>query len=66
MSVLVGGVNCASTMLALAFIERLGRKKMLIIGFFVMTLFDVLTGIAARYDSSTFEKVAILLFIATF
>lgn len=53
-------------MLALAFIERLGRKKMLIIGFFVMTLFDVLTGIAARYDSSTFEKVAILLFIATF
>lgn len=65
-SVLVGSVNCGSTLLALAFVEKLGRKKMLVIGFFIMTVFDVLTGIFVYLDNNTLEKVMILLFIVAF
>ena len=63
---LVGSVNCGSTLLALAFVDLLGRKLMLVVGFFVMTAFDVLTGVFVLLDNNSLEKVMILLFIVAF
>lgn len=42
---LVGGVNFGSTLLSLAFVEKMGRKLILIIGFILMAIFDVMTGV---------------------
>lgn len=39
---------------------------MLVVGFFIMTGFDVLTGIFVYLDNNSLEKVMILLFIAAF
>ena len=59
-------MNCGSTLLALAFIEKLGRKMIMIIGFFAMAVFEVMTGIFDSKGMNTPEKVSILLFIAAF
>ena len=65
-AVLVGCVNYGGTLLALVFIEKLGRKPMMIIGFFAMAVFQLLTGIFDVKGMETLEKVSILLFIAAF
>lgn len=59
-------MNCGSTLLALGFIEKLGRKMIMIIGFFAMAVFEVMTGIFDSKGMNTPEKVSILLFIAAF
>lgn len=63
---LVGSVNYGSTLLALIFVEKLGRKLIMIIGFFAMAIFELLTGIFDSKGMETPEKVSILLFIAAF
>lgn len=45
MAVLVGSVNFGATIIALLFVERLGRRVMLVVGFGVMCVCEVLTGI---------------------
>ena len=50
---LVGSVNFVSTLLALGFVEKLGRKLMIVIGFFLMMIFDVLTGVFQYEDMDT-------------
>ncbi len=44
-AVLVGGVNFGSTLVALLFVERLGRRTMLLVGFALMCICEVLTGV---------------------
>ena len=39
---------------------------MLVVGFFIMTAFDVLTGVFVYLDNNSLEKVMILLFIVAF
>lgn len=41
---MLGAVNFAVAVIAIPFIERLGRKMMLIIGFFLMSFSDCLVG----------------------
>lgn len=66
MAVLVGGVNFGATLLALFFVERLGRRKMLVIGFGAMCVFELLTGIFETMEMDVPEKVALLAFIAAY
>ena len=51
---LVGGVNFGSTVVALLFVEKLGRRTMLLIGFALMCVFQLLTGIfeAQKMDTA--------------
>lgn len=45
----VGGVNVAATFIAIAFIDRLGRRKLLLAGLFGMTLSLVVVGAAFEF-----------------
>ena len=45
-AVLIGATNFVSAAVALPFVDRLGRKTMLVIGFFVMSASITLVGIS--------------------
>ena len=45
-AVLIGATNFVSAAVALPFVDRLGRKTMLVIGFFVMSASIILVGIS--------------------
>jgi SP family galactose:H+ symporter-like MFS transporter len=45
----VGAVNVIATLIALAFIDRLGRRKLLLVGLLGMTVSMVVIGIAFRF-----------------
>lgn len=65
-AVLVGGVNFGSTIIALLFVEKLGRRIMLVSGMGAMCVGHVLTGLFESLEMGTLEKVALLAFIAAY
>jgi SP family galactose:H+ symporter-like MFS transporter len=75
----VGGVNVAATFIAIAFIDRLGRRKLLLAGLFGMavslavvgTAFEFMPGVGAPHSAATSAAgivtlVALVVFIACF
>ena len=63
---LIAAVNCLTAMASIPFVERLGRKRMLIIGFILMGFSDTLVGIFQQTGSEVPAKAMILLFITAY
>lgn len=42
---MLGAINFVASAIAIPFLEKLGRKLMLVVGFFVMCLADCLVGV---------------------
>ncbi|ORX49086.1 general substrate transporter [Hesseltinella vesiculosa] len=62
----VSVLNVVMTVIALGLIDRLGRKKLLLISSSCMCVFSVLITIGLRYDVAPLQVVCVMLFVASF
>lgn len=66
-TILIGVINLVFSLVAIYFVDRLGRKPLLIIGSTLMTISLLILSFSFTYGmSSTITLIAILLFIASF
>ena len=65
-TVLIAVTNFVSAAVALPFVDRLGRKPMLVVGFFGMSFSIILVGIFKLYSQTTAASILILLFIVAY
>ncbi len=68
-SIIVGFVNMAATVIAIRYVDRLGRKPLLVAGLVGMTTGLVMLGIAFFFEgtaSATVSLIAMLVYIASF
>lgn len=66
-TILIGVINMVFSLVAIYFVDRLGRKPLLIIGSILMTISLLILSISFTYGlNSLITLIAILLFIASF
>ena len=65
-TVLIGATNFVSAAIALPFVDKLGRKPMLVIGFFIMSAAIILVGVFKVQDNHLFASILILVFIIAY
>ncbi len=63
---LINGVNFLTAIIALPLIDKLGRKLMLVIGFFVMSISIILVGLMQEFHHNEVARFIILVFIIAF
>lgn len=61
-SLMTTGVNLAFTILSTLFIDRFGRKPLLIVGYLIMIIFIFLTGLFEYFNQLTLQKVSVLIY----
>ncbi|KAI8987238.1 general substrate transporter [Mycotypha africana] len=62
----VGGLNVVLTIIALGLVDRLGRKILMVISGYGMTIFSVLMMVGLRFNISALQVVSIYLFVASY
>lgn len=62
----VGGLNMLMTFVALALVDRVGRKILMSVSAGGMCIFGVLETIGLRFDIGALQVVCVLLFVASF
>lgn len=66
-TILIGVINLAFSLVAIYFVDKVGRKPMLILGSLLMTISLLILSVSFSYNlNSIITLVAILLFIASF
>ena len=65
-TVLIGIVNVISTLIALALIDKLGRKKLLYIGGFILLISTVVLSLLFKKNMTATESIVSILFIFLF
>ena len=63
---LIAATNFVSAAVALPFVDRLGRKPMLVVGFFVMSVAIILVGVFKILHNDLLASILILVFIVGF
>ena len=65
-TVLIGATNFVATAVALPFVDKVGRKPMLVVGFFAMSAAILMVGVAKIYDSHLMASILVLVFIVAY
>ena len=60
LTVVVGAINMGSTLLGMPFVDKYGRRILLIIGYIGMFASEVLTGILALTDVAMYAQIALI------
>lgn len=65
-TLITSSVNLGFTIISTFFIDKFGRKPLLVVGYCIMIIFMFLTGLFEYLDKTIYEQVSVMIYIAGF